>query len=108
MHSSDCTNYLGYMSKDMTQMVIAISNWGGDFDWLEHGVCEGTCSATDTFSSIKNLAFMTTNVEAADFESNDTTEYTYGGDCSSLTDEYCGSISNCQKCSWSWPSDDPA
>jgi len=45
MSETDCGNYLDKMSVDMTQMVIAISNWGSDsFDWFQHGVCSGSCS----------------------------------------------------------------
>ena len=58
MSLTSCSDYLSQMSTDMTQMVISISNWGsGNFDWLQHGECSGSCSHTATWSSLKNLKF---------------------------------------------------
>ena len=38
-------NYLNNMTEDMKRMVIVMSNWGsGSLNWLQHGVCSGSCS----------------------------------------------------------------
>ena len=109
MSKSDCSDYLANMSTDMTHMVIAISNWSSDnFDWLQHGVCSGSCSQTTTWSELSNLKFYTTTVEPAAAPEPEAVEYAYGDDCSSPTDQDCALVPNCSKCSWSWPKDDPA
>ena len=62
MPLTGCGDYLSNMSADMTQMVIAISNWGSNsFDWFQHGVCSGSCSETSTWSSLKNFEFNTSS-----------------------------------------------
>jgi hypothetical protein len=105
------------MSYDMTQMVIALSNWSSpNFDWFQHNICQGQCSKTSTWSSMSNLEFRTTEVEPIDPPSpkpdpddgdNDgSTEYEYGNDCTNLTDQDCAKV-DCAKCSWSWPKYDP-
>lgn len=39
-------------------MTIAMSIWSSnDLDWLQHGVCEGTCTKQDL--KFKNLTFTT-------------------------------------------------
>jgi len=59
LEATDCA-YLGRMSSDMTDMVFAISNWGsGSLDWLQHGVCTGTCSQSSTLSVFSNLQIFT-------------------------------------------------
>ena len=89
-------------------MVIAISNWSSpDFSWLEHDVCQGQCSQTDTWSTLSNLKFYTTNVVPIDPPEPDEIVYAYGDDCTNLTDQDCQLVANCTKCSWSWPQDDP-
>ena len=58
LSSTTCGGYLNDMSNDMNQMVIAISNWGSDnMSWLDHDICSGSCSTTNTWSSLKNLQF---------------------------------------------------
>jgi len=59
MQSSNCS-YLNRMSDDMTDMALVISNWGSSgLDWLQHGVCTGTCSRSGTFSSISDFQITT-------------------------------------------------
>jgi len=44
----------------MTNMVIAISNWGSNsLDWLEHGICQGSCSQSNTLSVLSNIQVWT-------------------------------------------------
>lgn len=85
-------------------MVFAISNWAAEYpslDWLQHGMCEGTCSRVDTFSRIKNMSFKT-----ASFTPPDTTVYKYGDSCGLGDDtSLCGE--DCRNCQMSWPTDDP-
>jgi hypothetical protein len=47
------------MSSDMTDMMFVFSNWGGSLDWLQHGVCNGSCDQSATFSSFDNLKIFT-------------------------------------------------
>jgi len=48
------------MTDDMTDMALVISNWGSSgLDWLQHGVCTGTCSRSGTFSSISDFQITT-------------------------------------------------
>merc|ERR1712109_226953 len=59
LKSSNCS-YLSRMTTDMTDMVLVISNWGsGNLDWLQHGVCSGTCSRSGTFSAISDFQITT-------------------------------------------------
>lgn len=55
LDSSNC-DYLQGMSASMKNMAFVISNWGMDnLDWLQHGVCSGSCSNSDTLSVFSNL-----------------------------------------------------
>ena len=84
-------------------MAWAISQWSSDdgIDWLQHGQCTGTCSRTNTFTSMKNMKFMT----AA--SATPAIVYKYGDECSSDEDQTsCGE--DCGQCHQSWPADDPA
>ena len=48
------------MSSDITQSAFVISNWSSDgMYWLQGDSCEGSCSTTDTFSQLSNMAFYT-------------------------------------------------
>jgi len=73
-------DYLHDMTQDIQSMVWSISNWGaetsGGIDWLEHGVCTGTCDRFMTETTLKNLAFIT-----ADYVQPDYTVYKYGDKC---------------------------
>jgi hypothetical protein len=86
LSQTGCSDYLGKMSADMTQMVISISNWGSDnFDWFQHGACSGSCSQSNTLSTLSNLSFKTTRVTPKIPESVEV-DYAYGDDCGSLID----------------------
>jgi len=106
----------------MTQMVISLSNWSSDsFDWFQHGVCSGSCSETSTWSSLSNLEFNTSSnpaptpdVDPQPEPTPDPTpdpspaEYIFSDDsCDNITDQDCALVTNCSKCSWSYPVDDP-
>ena len=55
--------YLEGMSHDVSHMVFVFTNWGNsDLDWLQHGVCQGSCSETNTLSTIKHLEIKTTDI----------------------------------------------
>ena len=95
LSETNCGSYMDNMSTQMTQMVIAISNWGSSsLDWLQHGVCEGQCSTTSTFSQLKNLSFTTTEISPVIPDRVDVT-YAFGNDCANLTDEDCSMAVNC-------------
>ena len=65
MSTGDC-DYLQNMSSDLTQMVFVLSSWGMDnADWLQHGVCSGSCDHDATWTLFENLTFTTTNVQPA-------------------------------------------
>lgn len=48
------------MTTDMTDMAFVISNWGsGNLNWLQHGVCTGSCDRVNTLSVLENLQIFT-------------------------------------------------
>ena len=101
---ANCGSYLGNYSADMTQMVIAISNWGNkSLDWLQHGACSGECSKTSTFSQLKNLSFTTTDTvprtpeptpEPTPMPMPTPGTYKFGNDCN-LTNGDCSLVFDC-------------
>ena len=110
LSTGDCS-YLNNMTEDMKRMVFVISNWGSDsLNWLQHGVCSGSCSNSSTRSIIKNIEIQTTGAavipdsgsgDGDSGGSTEPTEYVFGGACNNLTDGLCGS--SCAACHWSWP-----
>ena len=60
MKKTDCAEYLGDMTAAIQDMVIVISNWGStSLDWLQHGVCSGTCNESTTLSAFSNIKIYT-------------------------------------------------
>lgn len=63
LEQRDCA-YLERMTTDMTDMVLVISNWGsGNLDWLQHGVCSGSCDSQNTLSVLSNMQIFTKEFE---------------------------------------------
>ena len=111
---SDC-GYTAGMSCDLAKgMAFALSNWGGDVQWLSKNKCGGSNYNQNalTFSNIE----ITTGSGSADGcqsgggggGGGDTGNYTYGDACAHADDDDCGSSCSYGQCKWSWPSDDPA
>jgi len=112
MTTGNC-EYLQNMSSDITQMVIVLSNWGSDsLNWLQHGVCEGSCSRTDTLTQFSNLSFTSAAANPNPPEptppepEDEDVEYKYGSECTRANQDTSRCTNNCD-CHISWPFDDP-
>ena len=81
------------MTSDMSKMVISLSNWGADgLDWLQHGVCSGSCDRNNTLSTLSNLEFNTNGTYTPPGPEPPTSEYGYGTDCGAVTDQDCALV----------------
>ena len=59
LNQLNCAGLNG-ITADMRDMVLVFSNWGSDsLDWLQHGVCSGSCSTTATSQTFTNLKITT-------------------------------------------------
>jgi len=119
LEASNC-GYLSRMTTDMTDMAFVISNWGsGNLNWLQHGVCTGSCSASGTLSVISDFQIFTNSFAPpappsppADDEEEPVNEiieplkeYYYAKPCNERQDQsLC--TEGCD-CFVSWPADDP-
>ena len=95
-------------------MVIVISNWGStSLDWLQHGVCSGTCNESTTLSAFSNIKIYTKGNVPAEHGSavvkpeeawapKSIDDYEWGNNCASVNDDLCQQY-DCAVCKWSWP-----
>ena len=87
--TGDCSYYLSNMSTDMTKMVISFSNWSsGSLNWLQHGVCSGSCNTGTNTQTFSNLKFSTTGAgpvpDGGVDPTPDPADYVFGSSCGSF------------------------
>ena len=94
-------------------MAIAISNWGSSsLDWLQHGVCSGSCNEQTTLSVFSNIKIHTNGMVPEDkrivivqdtvWTPESIDDYAWGNDCTGMNDQLCQQF-DCAECKWSWP-----